>query len=77
MGCRNRFRLPLHDLQMHQDFARAPLGPGELVPFEIHKAHVLRFHETLAHQRRCAERDVFADPDREIPAVPIHILPLP
>ena len=70
-------RLTLHDLQVHQDFAGAFLHAGKLVAFEIHEAHVLGFHETLAHERRRAERDVFAHANRDVAAVAIDISALP
>ena len=52
-------RLAFHHLEMHQDFARALFFAAKLVALEIHQAHVLRRHETLAYQRRGAEREVF------------------
>ena len=42
-------RLTLHHLQMHEDFAGALSGAGELVAFHVHKAQILRLHEPLGN----------------------------
>ena len=38
MNGRQRARLALHDLQVHEDFARALLLAGQLVPVQIDQA---------------------------------------
>ena len=77
MHCGRSTRLPLHDLQMHQNLAGALLDTRKLIPLEIHEAHVRRFHEALAHQRGRAKGDILTDTNRDIAAVAIHIRALP
>lgn len=73
MARRHGLGLPFHDLQVHQNLAGAFLHAGQLVALEIHQTHVLGFHETLAHQRGRAERDVRTDLDGDVTAVAIDI----
>jgi hypothetical protein len=77
MDRRHRSRLPLHDLQVHQNFAGPLLRPGKLVPLQIHQAHVFRFHKPLGNQRRRAECNIFTYSNRNVPTVAIHVFPLP
>src|SRR6266702_3978630 len=69
--------LALHDLQVHQDFARMLLGAAELVAVQIDEAHVLGFHEAFRAERGRAERDVLADADGDVAAVAIHVSAMP
>ena len=71
--------LPFHNLQVHQNLARALLSiaAAKLCAFEIHDAHVIGFHESLRHERRRAEGDVLPHSNCHITPVAIHIRPLP
>jgi hypothetical protein len=53
------------------------LFPAKLVPFEVHQAHVLRFHEPLRHQSGRAQRYVFADTHRDVSSVAIDVSSMP
>ena len=77
MARRDGFWLALHDLQMHQDFARPTLRARELVAFKIHEAHILGLHEAFAHERGRAERDVFADTNRDVAAIAVNVSAAP
>jgi hypothetical protein len=65
--------LPFHDLEMHEDLAGAVQGAGELFAVEIDQAKVFGFHEPLGDEGGCAEGEIIADADGDIPAVAIDI----
>ena len=44
----DRAWLPLHHLQVHQDFTRALLGAEQLIALEVHQAHILGLQRTFA-----------------------------
>jgi hypothetical protein len=77
MHCGYRARLPFHDLQMHEDLARAFPGSGQLITFQIHQAHVFGLHKALRDQRGGAQGDVFTHPDSDVATIAIYISPLP
>ena len=74
---RHGARLPFHDLQVHQYFARSLLLAAKLIAFQVHQAHILRLHEPLGNERWRAKRDSFAHADGDIAAVAIDVRATP
>ena len=75
----DRSRLTLHDLQMHQNLARAlfSITAAKLIAVEVHQAHICLRHESFRDERRSAERNVITDPNRDVASIAIHIFSLP
>jgi len=48
-----------------------------LIAIEVHEAHILRLHETFAHQRGRADRDVLTGTNGDVSAVAVHVFTLP
>jgi hypothetical protein len=66
-------RLPLHDLEMHEDLAGPVQGAGELFAIEIDEAEVLGFHEPFGDEGGGAEGEVITDADGDVAAVAVDV----
>ena len=58
---RTNFRTFFHDRQVQKDFARTFARSGNLIPFHIDNAKVLRFHKAFANLGRGAHDPIFID----------------
>ena len=69
--------LAFHDGKVRHALAGARASACELFAIEIHKAHVLRFHESFANESRGAEHQVVSDADGHVAAITIGVIALP
>ena len=65
------------DLKMKQQFAGSQAVAGEDVAAEVRQADIGWLHVALAHHGGGAEQKALAEPDADVAAVSIDILPLP